>query len=104
MVKEMVVLGIPSPNLAFIDYWLLFSPNTRRFLPVFRETACFWVNLGSQIFRNIRPWFILLPFTKKNRIKSDLFYQDVFLVKDFKCVISVGSPMGYVDKKLNVCH
>ena len=24
-------------------------------LPVFRKATCFWVKLGSQIFRNIRP-------------------------------------------------
>ena len=64
------VLSMLRPNMAsilcylcsFSGFWPLFSPNTWRFLPVSRNTTRFWVKLGGQIFRNMRPW-TNLPFT-----------------------------------------
>ena len=59
-----VYFGMPSSNLASflcqlcssLGFWPYFSQHTQWFLPVFRKLGSFWVKLGRQIFRNIRPW------------------------------------------------
>ena len=68
MAKQNVVIGVfryaeSKYGLYFVLALLLhrvlitFYPKHMMFLPVFCKTPIFWGKLGSQIFRNIRPWF-----------------------------------------------
>ena len=94
-----------SPNLAsilcylcsFISFGPIFSPNTWRFLPVFRKTICFWAKLGSEIFQNIRPWLkpktkIIVSFAKHRHETSDHLWANCifFSVSDFNFMLCLA--------------
>ena len=72
MVKQNVVIGMPSPNLtsilsyhcSFIRIWSLFSAKTWHFCQIFCKMPSYWVNI-----RNIRRWQdIDCPYQKWARL------------------------------------
>ena len=58
MVTQKDVIGAfkHAESKSGLIFGLLFVQTHNNVLLVFRITPSFWVKLGSQIFRNIRPW------------------------------------------------
>ena len=66
MVKQKVVIGVlkhaeSKSGLCFVLTLLLHRFLATFQFSVFRKKTRFWVKLGSQIFRNIHPWWGVIP-------------------------------------------